>query len=53
MPDKPNPKRAHKLEDHLHGRDYDHSRDPEGAAEARALSEALGDKLQARQPALP
>jgi tetratricopeptide (TPR) repeat protein len=28
-------------------------RDAKGAAEARALSEALGDKLQARQPALP
>src|ERR1700704_246839 len=29
MPDKPNPKRTHKLEDHLHGRDYDHSHDPD------------------------
>src|SRR5256712_13482341 len=27
MPDNPNPKRPHKLEDHLHGRDYDHSHD--------------------------
>jgi len=28
-------------------------RDAKGAAEARSLSEALGDRLQARQPALP
>src|SRR5258707_1385948 len=33
MPDKPNPKRAHSLEDHLHGRDYDHSHDPDEAAD--------------------
>src|SRR3989454_6807635 len=29
MPDNPNPKRPHKLEDHLHGRDYDHSHEGE------------------------
>jgi len=33
MPDKPNPKRTHRLEDHLHGRDYDHSHDPDEAAD--------------------
>src|SRR6266508_1513987 len=33
MPDKPKPKRTHKLEDHLHGRDYDHSHDAEEAAD--------------------
>src|SRR6266550_5187457 len=33
MPDKPNPKRTHKLEDHLHGRDYDHSHEPDEAAD--------------------
>src|SRR5712671_3379744 len=33
MPDKPNPKRTHKLEDHLHGRDYDHSHDPDEDAD--------------------
>jgi ethanolamine utilization protein EutA len=31
MPDKP--KRTHKLEDHLHGRDYDHSHDADEAAD--------------------
>ncbi len=33
MPDKPNPKGTHRLEDHLHGRDYDHSHDPDEAAD--------------------
>src|SRR5437879_10050775 len=33
MPDNPNPKRPHKLEDHLHGRDYDHSHDADEAAD--------------------
>jgi len=33
MPDNPNPKRPHKLEDHLQGRDYDHSHDGDEAAD--------------------
>ena len=33
MPDNPNPKRPHKLEDHLHGRDYDHSHDGDEEAD--------------------
>src|SRR2546429_6064558 len=33
MPDNPNPKRPHKLEDHLQGRDYDHSHDADEAAD--------------------
>src|SRR5947208_14258612 len=31
MPDNPNPKRPHTLEDHLHGSDYDHSHDGDEA----------------------
>src|SRR5437762_745942 len=33
MPDNPNPKRPHKLEDHLQGRDYDHSHDGDEGAD--------------------
>src|SRR5258706_250673 len=33
MPDKPNHKRSHRLEDHLHGSDYDHSEDPDEDAD--------------------
>jgi ethanolamine utilization protein EutA (predicted chaperonin) len=33
MADKPDPKRPHTLEDHLHGRDYDHSHDGDEAAD--------------------
>jgi ethanolamine utilization protein EutA (predicted chaperonin) len=35
MPDAkdPNPKRTHRLEDHLHGRDYDHSHDGDETAD--------------------
>src|ERR1044072_4599466 len=33
MPDNPKPKRPHSLEDHLHGRDYDHSHDADEAAD--------------------
>src|SRR5258707_1732864 len=33
MPDNPNPKRPHNLEDHLHGRDYDHRHDGDEAAD--------------------
>jgi len=33
MPDNPNPKRPHKLEDHLHGRDYDHTHDADETAD--------------------
>src|SRR2546422_7157853 len=33
MPDDPNPKRPHKLQDHLHGRDYDHTHDTDEEAD--------------------
>jgi ethanolamine utilization protein EutA len=33
MPDNPNPKRPHNLEDHLHGREYDHRHDGDEAAD--------------------
>ena len=33
MPDNKNPKPTHKLEDHLYGRDYDHSHDGDEAAD--------------------